>query len=203
MPKLRRVPRNSLRGFTLVELMVTMTVLAVLSAVAVPSFQTFMAENRARSKAVELTAAVKSAQLEASRRNRQVVFTLTSSIKPTTSLVGDAQGTSWASAALPLSGSSDSATPEVINVGGFADNAPDVKLQASSAGLCFLPDGSLKANSATGITSAACAVNTSTGVSVLISPSRGDKLWQLSVSPMGKISSCQGTAASGGSFSCS
>lgn len=203
MSELKLIPQASLRGFTLVEMMVTMSVLAIMSALALPAFQTFMAENRARSKTVELAAAIKSTQLEATRRNRQVVFTLTSSIKPTTSLTGDAQGSSWASAALPLSGSSDSATPEVISVGGYADRTADVKLDASSAGLCFLPGGSLKANSSTGITSTACAVNSSTGANVLIYPSRGDKVWQVSVSPLGKISSCQGTAPSGSNFSCS
>lgn len=190
------------RGFTLVELMVTLAVMGVLSAVALPSFTTFMAENRAKAKATELVAAIQSAQFEAARRNRQVVFTLTSSTKPTTSLAGDPDGKSWASAALPLSGS-DSKTPEVIYVGGYSEGASDVRLDASSVSLCFLPDGSLNANTSTGITGASCSVDADTGASLHIHPSRGDKVWRVNVTAMGKIFSCLGTMNSSNVFSCS
>ncbi|WP_312835750.1 GspH/FimT family pseudopilin [Comamonas sp.] len=190
------------RGFTLVELMVTMSVLAVMSAIALPSFQVFMAENRAQGKAVELAAALKTAQTEALRRNRQVVFTLTSSVDPSTTLAGNAQGKSWASAALPLANSSDSTTPTVINVGGFTENAADVALKASSAGICFLPDGTLKANTATGITTANCTVDSSTGANVRVYASKGNKVWQVIVTPMGRISTCLGKEDASGSFAC-
>ncbi|MEG1203046.1 MAG: hypothetical protein RSD82_12865, partial [Comamonas sp.] len=138
----------------------------------------------------------------ASRRNRQVVFTLTSSIKPTVSLTGDIAGKSWASAALPLNGG-DSNKPEVILVGGYSEGASDVKLEATSASLCFLPDGSLKVNTATGITGASCSVDASTGASVRIYPSKGDKVWRVNITAMGKISSCLGTLDSSSVFSCS
>lgn len=189
-------------GFTLVELMVTLAVMAILSAVAMPSFSSFMAENRAKSKAANLTAAVQNAQFEAARRNREILFTLTSSIKPTTSLVGDASGRSWASVALPLAGSG-SIGPEVIGVGGFTENASDVRMVASSAGICFLPDGSIKANTSTGVTSANCALDATTGTRVRVYPSRGSQVWQVSVSPMGKITSCIGREDVSGTFTCS
>lgn len=199
---MRSLPQARSRGFTLIELMVTVSVMAVLAAVAMPSFSTFMAENRAKSKAAQLAAAVQTAQFEASRRNREVLFTFTSSIKPSASLTGDSSGKSWASAALPLAGS-DSDKPEIISVGGFTENSADVAVTASSAGLCFLPDGSLKVNSATGVSGASCAVNSTNGANVKLYASRGGKVWRVSISPMGKISTCVGVEDSSGTFSCS
>lgn len=190
-------------GFTLVELLVTMSVLAVMSAIALPSFQQFMAENRAQGKAVELAAALKTAQTEALRRNREVVFTLTSSVDPSNTLAGNTDGKSWASVTLPLANSSDASTPTVINVGGFTENAADVNLKATSAGICFLPDGTIKSNSATGVTTGNCNVDASTGANVRVYASKGEKVWQVIVSPMGRVSTCIGKEDASGTFTCS
>lgn len=194
---------RSTQGFTLVELLVTMSVLAVMSAIALPSFQQFMAENRAQGKAVELAAALKTAQTEALRRNREVVFTLTSSVDPSSTLAGNTAGKSWASVTLPLANSSDASTPKVVNVGGFTENAADVALKASSAGICFLPDGTIKANTATGVTTGNCTVDASTGANVRVYASKGDKVWQVIVSPMGRVSTCLGKEDASGTFTCS
>lgn len=193
-------------GFTLVELMVTVSVMAILSAIALPSFQTLMAENRASAKTIELAAAIKTAQSEALRRNRQVVFTLTKSPNPTVSLESisgtpNTTGLNWATAALKLAGSDASVSAyEVIGIGGFSDGTADVVIKASTAAVCILPDGSLKANTATGITNATC---TTANATFLVKPARGDKRWQVRVSPMGNISNCVGLEDSGGLFSCS
>ena len=193
-------------GFTLIELMVTLSVLAIMSALALPSFQTFMAENRAKAKTVELAAAIKTAQSDALRRNRQVVFTLTKSLNPTVSLEGisgqpNAKGLSWASAALKLAGSDTSVSNyEVVGVGGYAEETSDVAIKASTAAVCFLPDGSLKANTATGITNASCSAANAT---FIVTPGRGDKRWQVSVSLMGNFSNCIGTENTDGTFICS
>ena len=203
MSLLRAKRSPAIQGFTLVELLVTMSVLAVMAAIALPSFQQFMAENRAQGKAVELAAAIKTSQTEALRRNREVVFTLTSSVDPSSALAGDTAGKSWASVTLPLANSSDSSTPTVIGVGGFTENAADVALKATSAGICFLPDGTIKANTATGVTTGNCTVNASTGANVRVYASKGEKVWQVIVSPMGRISTCLGKEDTSGTFTCS
>lgn len=194
-------------GFTMVELMVTLAVMAVLTAIALPSFQVFMAENRASGKTMELVSAVKTAQSEALRRSRQVLFTFTDSSMPSTSLTGAINGKSWATVVLPLADAPSSVTPEVVSVGGYSEGTGDVVVDASTTAMCFMPDGSIKANSATGVTGADCAVNTasspSPGAQFLVQPSRGTKRWQISVSPAGKITSCLGTVGGGGVFTCS
>lgn len=61
------------QGFTLIELMVTVAVVAILVGVAVPSFQGAVNGNRLASSANELVASLQTARMEAIRRNRRVV----------------------------------------------------------------------------------------------------------------------------------
>lgn len=177
------------QGFTAIELMVTLSVLAIMSALALPGFQTFMAENRARGKSIELMGALQTAQSEAKTRNRQVVFTFTNSPLPSASLTGSTTGKSWATASLSLA---TGGAHEVISVGGGQDTTADVAMTPDASAVCFLPDGSIKNNTTTGITGASCDVDSSNGTNFLVKPSRGDKAWQVSISPAGKISTCAG-----------
>src|SRR5690606_12240702 len=61
-------------GFTLVELMVTLAVAAILVTMAVPGFTSLINSNRLGSTANQLVAAVQSARIEAVRRNARVVM---------------------------------------------------------------------------------------------------------------------------------
>jgi type IV fimbrial biogenesis protein FimT len=59
-------------GFTLVELMITIAVLAILIALATPSFTSVINSNRLAAQANNLTADLQLARSEAVRRNRRV-----------------------------------------------------------------------------------------------------------------------------------
>ena len=61
-------------GFTLVELMVTLAVAAILIAIAVPSFRNIMASNRLNTAANELVGAITAARMEAIQRNGPAQF---------------------------------------------------------------------------------------------------------------------------------
>jgi prepilin-type N-terminal cleavage/methylation domain-containing protein len=61
------------RGFTLVELLVVMTISAILIAAAVPSFVWFMATSRTSDSTNTLLAGLQLARSEAIRRNMVVV----------------------------------------------------------------------------------------------------------------------------------
>jgi|GEM_PF-1121371 len=63
---------SAMRGFTLVELMVTISVLAIISTVAVPAWQGFITRQEVASTAETLTAALNYARSTAVTRGRQV-----------------------------------------------------------------------------------------------------------------------------------
>ncbi len=87
-------------GFSLVELMVTVTILAILLGLGAPSFVNYLSGVRVRDAATSAHGAIQKARAEAVRRNRPVEFLLIRSDQtPTaanvTSLNWDSAGTNW------------------------------------------------------------------------------------------------------------
>ena len=80
-------PIRRLAGFTLVELMVTLAVLAIIAGIAVPAFNDFVDRNRVTGAANEAVGLIQLVRLEAMRRNRQVTADFSGS--KGTLMVGD------------------------------------------------------------------------------------------------------------------
>jgi type IV fimbrial biogenesis protein FimT len=89
---LSRPPRESL-GFTLIEAMVALVIAGVLLAVAAPSFSNWIASTRVRSTAEAMLAGLQYAKSEATTRNAQIRFQLTSSLDNTCLLT--TTGANW------------------------------------------------------------------------------------------------------------
>ena len=74
VPSRAPTPRSDLRGFTLIELMVTLTVMAIALSLAAPSFANLLASNRISTQTNELVGALNLARSEAVRRGQPVTL---------------------------------------------------------------------------------------------------------------------------------
>lgn len=63
------------RGFTLVEILVVLTILGIMMGLAVPSFKNFVGSQRAKSASYELVTTLLLARSEAIKRNADVTIT--------------------------------------------------------------------------------------------------------------------------------
>ena len=70
----RPTPARAGRGFTIIELMVTVAILAIMTAIAVPSFRSFVNNQRIKSAATEMMTAVLIARSDAIKRNASVTL---------------------------------------------------------------------------------------------------------------------------------
>jgi type IV fimbrial biogenesis protein FimT len=114
-------------GFTLVELMVTVAVLAVVSAIAAPNFKRLILSNRLSTVANDVVLAVNTARMEAIKRNATVLVCSDGSVYASSC---DSSGTKVRA---PVSG---------------ADST--VKITGGVVGLSFSPQGIANKTGVTG-----------------------------------------------------
>jgi type IV fimbrial biogenesis protein FimT len=68
--------KNRSLGFSMIELMVTLTVAGILAAIAVPSFQVWIENSQIRTSAESIKSGIQRARSEAVSRNARVAFNL-------------------------------------------------------------------------------------------------------------------------------
>ena len=89
----RVATRRHLRGFTLIELVVTMAVALVLLMIAVPSFKTITLSSKLTATANDVVGAVRIARMEAIKRNSSTQLCSNDATTNTTDALGTACGT--------------------------------------------------------------------------------------------------------------
>ncbi len=90
----RRAVGGSLaRGFTLVELMITIFVAAILVTIAIPSFRNIILSNRLTTSANAIVDAINTARMDAIKLNAQTQFCSNNAAVNTTDTLGTACGT--------------------------------------------------------------------------------------------------------------
>jgi len=151
-----RTARGRSRGFTLIELMIGITLLSVLLALAAPSLATWVHNTQVRTVAQSLQTGLRLAQTEAVRRSRLVVFSLTNDI-PSKDSSASTDGKNWAIHFVPpTDGDAVEDEDRFIQGGAFGDSSAGVTVTGSSA-VCFNSAGRQVANTSTGVDGAECS----------------------------------------------
>ncbi|MHB1706091.1 MAG: GspH/FimT family pseudopilin [Acidithiobacillus sp.] len=119
------------RGLTLVELVVTIAIAAILMAIAMPSFSTFLVNSRIKNAAGRLQQDLQWARAEAIKENQVVTVNLTGTLSAA------APACSWA----VIAPASSQAPQE--NQAAFQRDYPQVGCKVSGSTLCFSPIGNL------------------------------------------------------------
>lgn len=150
---MRRFQRAA--GFTLLEMIVAITIFAILVAVTVPTMRTWISNSKVRSVADALQNGVRLARAESLRRGRQVVFSLTTSTTPQTGYTASANGNYWAISYVPAM--TDGTETATFIEGGVLSAASYALQITGPAEICFNSVGRLVANAATGVAGGTCA----------------------------------------------
>ena len=134
-------------GFTLVELVVSLALLAIFMAVAAPNFSDWLANTRIRTAASAIANGLQLAKAEAVSRNTLVRFQLTSTL--TNSCAISTTGNNWVvnminanTAADSVAGRcatafSDTVAPRILHSRPAGDGSTGVQVNASVASLVF------------------------------------------------------------------
>lgn len=144
---------RSARGFTLIELMVTVAVMAILAGLAVPSFQGLLRSSRLAGESNDILAALSLARSESVRRNQRVVFcrapVVGGVIADNSACITGDTASRWAGWMVFLdsnaNGARDAANEPLLRSGVFSRDTlitvASTNLQGGGNRLVFRPDG--------------------------------------------------------------
>lgn len=148
---------RAVRGFTLIELMVTISIISMMLALGFPSFRVWIANAQVRSTADVLQTGLRTAKAEAERRNRNVQFSFTNAT-PALSATPVAGGSNWSLQTVAQFG--DPAA-EFVAGGLLSDvaNAVSITTTPSVASICFDSLGRMVTIAAAACTAAAQSID--------------------------------------------
>lgn len=136
--------RSTGRGFTLVELMIAIVLLAILLAIGGPSFATWLQNSQVRTMSEALLSGAQLARAEAVRRNALVRFELTTTLDSACAL--STSGRNWVISMDGAAGSCASANmadaaapvaPRMIQARPSGDGSPNAAVAASQSSIVF------------------------------------------------------------------
>jgi type IV fimbrial biogenesis protein FimT len=152
---------NTKSGFTLVELMITLAIVAIVATVAVPAWSDFVRQNRVATVNNELITAFGLARSEAARDNSTV------SVCPSTDQSSCTGGTDWTVGWVVYTGSGQPSGGSIIHVW---DPLPGgLTLDGPSSALTFSGDGSLDGSSSFDLQASSCHGQEHRDITVLAS----------------------------------
>lgn len=138
---------NHHRGFTLLELMTTITVLAVLLGIGVPAFTSVIRNNQITAQTNELVAALNIARSEALKRGLPVSICVSNTTQD--ACVDDAAdwNSGWIAFSDPTNPGALDSEEDIIQVWPAVGNGLNLVLGSGSASIRYLPSGASDAAS--------------------------------------------------------
>lgn len=180
--------RRSSRGFTLIELMVTIALLAILLGLAAPSFALWIKNARIRTVGDALQTGARLAQAEAIRLNRQVVFFLTNDANCGNATNAADNGNFWAIRTVPLVAGDAAST---VQCGQLSEFAGGVTITAdSSTAVCFNSMGRQITNTTPGVGGGAQCSPAANGSRYDIAMTGADRRVRVLISIGGQVRMC-------------
>lgn len=180
----------SRRGFTLVELMVTVSLVTLLLMISIPSFTGMLRNGQVRTIADSLQNGLRLAQSEAIRLNRQTVFSLTNA-QPGPDSAAAENGANWAIHTVLRTTDGAAAKHEFLQGGALSSSTAGVKITDGPVAICFSSNGRQIANDDPGVTGATCVVD---GAKPLvfynISREGADRQLRVTISLNGQVRMC-------------
>ena len=174
------------RGFSVIELMVTITLLALLLGMAMPTFATWIRNAQVRSVSDAMQNGLRVAQAEAVRRHRQVVFFRTNTETCSNATNAADGGTFWVVRTVPMFAGD---TVETVQCGVLSDVAAGVAVTGATA-LCFNSGGRQVVNADPGIGGTACALDASGTSTFDVSNTLADRPLRVLVTLGGSVRLC-------------
>ena len=138
---------TALRGMSMIEVMVTLTLAALLMALGAPTFSTWLHNSRIRTTAESVVAGLQYAKSEATARNALVRFQLTTSVGSDCAI--SASGASWvvdmvdavvaddSVAGQCNQAPSDTVAPSILQTRSASDGSGSTTVQADTAAMVF------------------------------------------------------------------
>jgi len=150
-PSNARGGAGAVRGFTMIELAVTLALLGILFALGLPSFMSWVRNSQVRTVAEALQGGVRRAQTDAVRLNQPVVLSFTNGT-PALNATAAAGGKNWSSQSIVQF---DKAAA-FLTGGSLVDAGSNVTITGTSNALCFNSNGRLISPAAPGVPGAVC-----------------------------------------------
>lgn len=172
-------------GFTLVELIITVAVVATLSTLGMPTLTGTINNAKVRTATEALQNGLRTAQSESIRQSRQVAFVLTNST-PALDATPVANGAYWYIQVLPIV-AGEALTDAYVQGGQFGEQTAGVTVTGPAV-ICFNSIGRVVTNASTGL-GAACVAPAPT-VNFDVTRTGADRTLELQVSAAGKIRMC-------------
>lgn len=178
--------RRARRGFSLIEVMVTISLLALLLGLAGPSFASWVRGAQVRTAADALQSGLRMAQAEAVRRSRQVVFFRTESKECSAASTSSATGNHWVIRTVPLLVGE---AVEQVQCGVLTDSTDAVLITGTEL-VCFNSAGRQTANANPGVGGSDCELD-ATGVSRFeVSAPGSERSMRVNVALSGQVRMC-------------